>query len=434
LTYDDENVHIIYPENSIQSRSKGSEAQFYSEAGGTEHPTTDNQFASSETLSNLEPALPGRNFSQYKSAINDSEQKDSSEDKSSVVSSIEISQPLGPGIIDNGNPYYAPEEFTYNQDPLELPSIEAEIEPIDTNEIFETRAEFSIRPRGERRADTVFQERSDTAREKVGKSVDFDRILSERLSRTTGIVKLVNTIEYQAGDYKGSSAQDVSTSYRSGLVGGASFSSVTTNMTDSLATLVDCGAGTEAGFCSMSSSYPMDRVHDLMYSCHQVLDAWQAVVPDDIDLLGDNSPSVITSEKDEIRPWSWKVYAYKKKQVCQSELYFLKPGFARDTKGDWQIIVQTETINQRVAVDMCHAPDLPCPGMADCGKKSRCVQRYSYQMLLSLPTSTPSREDSSQASEAVQCPSIRAFRFPSGCVCHAEIVSDEESHEHSEHN
>ena len=47
-------------------------------------------------------------------------------------------------------------------------------------------------------------------------------------------------------------------------------------MTDSLATLVDCGAGTEAGFCSMSSSYPMDRVHDLMYSCHQVLDAWQA--------------------------------------------------------------------------------------------------------------------------------------------------------------
>ena len=109
----------------------------------------------------------------------------------------------GPGIIDNGNPYYAPEEFTYNQDPLELPSIEAEIEPIDTNEIFETRAEFSIRPRGERRADTVFQERSDTAREKVGKSVDFDRILSERLSRNTGIVKLVNTIEYQAGDYKG---------------------------------------------------------------------------------------------------------------------------------------------------------------------------------------------------------------------------------------
>jgi len=429
LTYDDENVHIIYPENSIQSRSKVSETQFYSE-GVTEQVTTDNQLSSS-TLSSAEQA---ENISQYKSGINDPEQKDSTQDKSTVVSSIEISQPLGPGLIDTGNPYYAPEEFTYNQDPLELPTIEAEIEPLDTNEIFESRAEFSIRPRGERRADTVFQERSDLAREKLGKSVDFDRILSERLSRSKGIVKLVNTIEYQAGDYKGSSQPDLSTSYRSGVVGGASFSAVTNNMTDSLASLVDCGAGTEAGFCSMSSSYPMERVHSLMYSCHQVLDAWQATVPDDIDLLGDNSPSVITSEKDEIRPWSWKVYAYKKKQVCQSELYFLQPGFARDTKGDWQIIVQTETINQKVAVDMCHAPDLPCPGMADCGKKSRCVQRYSYQMLLSLPTSTPSREDSSQPSEAVQCPSIRAFRFPSGCVCHAEIVSGEESEEHSDHS
>ena len=47
----------------------------------------------------------------------------------------------------------------------------------------------------------MFQERTD-----AGKSVDFDRILSSRLTRTTGstgTVKLVNTIEYQAGDYQG---------------------------------------------------------------------------------------------------------------------------------------------------------------------------------------------------------------------------------------
>lgn len=433
LTYDDENVHIIYPENSvIQSRSKSSEAEFYSD-GGTEHPTTDNQFALSETPFSLDSASPATNFSQYKSAINDSEQKDSSEDKSILVSSIEISQPaLGAGPSDAGNPYYAPEEFTYNQDPLEIPSIEADIaalEPLDTNQIFESQ--FSIRPRGERRVEAVFQERTD-----AGKSVDFDRILSSRLTRTTGTtgtVKLVNTIEYQAGDYQGSSAPDISNSYRSGLVGGGSFSPVTKNM-NSLAALVDCGAGTEAGFCSMSSSYPMEKVDSLMYSCQQVLQAWQANLPDDIDLLGDNSPSVITSEKDEARPWSWKVYAYKKKQVCQSELYFLQPGFARDTKGDWQIIVQTETINQRVAVDMCHAPDLPCPGMADCGKKSRCVQRYSYQMLLSLSTSTSTPSPEASQDEAVQCPSIRAFRFPSGCVCHAEVVSGGEAHSEHHHH
>ena len=111
LTYDDENVHIIYPENSvIQSRSKSSEAEFYSD-GGTEHPTTDNQFALSETPFKLESAEPATNFSQYKSAINDSEQKDSSEDKSSLVSSIEISQPLGENqtkIIQSFKPFILP--------------------------------------------------------------------------------------------------------------------------------------------------------------------------------------------------------------------------------------------------------------------------------------------------------------------------------------
>ena len=111
LTYDDENVHIIYPENSvIQSRSKSSEAEFYSD-GGTEQPTTDNLFALSETPFSSDSAPPATNFSQYKSAINDSEQKDSSEDKSILVSSIEISQPLGQNetkIIQSFKPFILP--------------------------------------------------------------------------------------------------------------------------------------------------------------------------------------------------------------------------------------------------------------------------------------------------------------------------------------
>ena len=148
----------------------------------------------------------------------------------------------------------------------------------------------------------------------------------------------------------------------------------------SLATLVDCGAGTEVGFCSMTTSYPVDIVQQLISDCDQVLSAWQPVVTDDIDTLGDNSPSVIATHQDQDRPWSWRVYAYKKKQVCSSELYFMRPGFARDTSGTWHVIVQTRDLEQRVAVDMCHEPELPCPGLADCGKKSRCVQRYNFQV------------------------------------------------------
>ena len=117
-----------------------------------------------------------------------------------------------------------------------------------------------------------------------------------------------------------------------------------------------------------------------MSGCDQVMSAWQPLVSQDVDSLGDNSPSVITSQQDQDRPWSWRVYAYKKKQVCHSELYFMRPGFAQDTRGEWQVIIQTHDVAQRVAVDMCHDPELPCPGLADCGKKSRCVQRYNYQV------------------------------------------------------
>ena len=50
--------------------------------------------------------------------------------------------------------------------------------------------------------------------------------------------------------------------------------------------------------------------------------------------------------------------------------------------GDWRVIVQSPGVEQRVGVDMCHDVDLPCPGLADCGKKSRCVQRYSFQVII----------------------------------------------------
>ena len=121
---------------------------------------------------------------------------------------------------------------------------------------------------------------------------------------------------------------------------------------------------------------------------------------------------------------------------------------AMSSPGEWHIILQTDKIHQRVAIDMCHHPNKACPGLSDCGKKSRCVQRYNYQvgkswfftrldnsfnffqLLLSLPAST---------SHTPLCPSIRAFKFPSGCVCHAEtkseqdLVSDIDSHQHNSH-
>ena len=36
------------------------------------------------------------------------------------------------------------------------------------------------------------------------------------------------------------------------------------------------------------------------------------------------------------------------------------PGYARDATGKWQVIVQTESLPQRVAIDLCHSPEKPC--------------------------------------------------------------------------
>jgi hypothetical protein len=73
------------------------------------------------------------------------------------------------------------------------------------------------------------------------------------------------------------------------------------------AQLAECGAGAEAGWCPVSAAYPALRAVEVQTGCPAVLEAYRAVVSEDLDLLGDNSPSVISSERDRQRPWSWKV-------------------------------------------------------------------------------------------------------------------------------
>ena len=102
-----------------------------------------------------------------------------------------------PAILDT-NELSAGEEFSIK--PLEaLTAAEAEAAP----------QLFSIQPRGERRIDAVAGWRGGQERNRA-KSVDFDRILSERLSSGGGgeAIKLVNTIEYKASDYKGETGAD----------------------------------------------------------------------------------------------------------------------------------------------------------------------------------------------------------------------------------
>ena len=120
------------------------------------------------------------------------------------------------------NPFYSQEEFTYNQDPIVINHDTNSVDLLDNNEITETvdddidaveTQQFSIRPRGERYIDSVYlgskSDRGGSRSPTSARSVDFDKILSERLSQSHAgeSIKLVNTIEYSATDYKGKQTQ-----------------------------------------------------------------------------------------------------------------------------------------------------------------------------------------------------------------------------------
>ena len=51
-----------------------------------------------------------------------------------------------------------------------------------------------------------------------------------------------------------------------------------------------------------------------------------------------------------------------------------------NTSGNWNIILQTDRILQRVALDTCTKPGYPCTGITACGKRSQCVQRFNHQV------------------------------------------------------
>ena len=159
-------------------------------------------------------------------------------------------------------------------------------------------------------------------------------------------------------------------------------------------------------------------VDDTMHRCHDTVSLMYAEVPEDYEALGDShQPAGVSQETNTTSPggknplpWSWS--AYRKESACESELRFIQPHVAQDRLGRWRIIVQTTEFPQRVAIDVCRRVDDVCKVFTDCGRKSRCVQRYSYQPLISID------QDKRQAGA---CPTMAIFRFPTSCVCHVEV-------------
>ena len=74
-------------------------------------------------------------------------------------------------------------------------------------------------------------------------------------------------------------------------------------------------------------------IESLIQPCSNTIEAFKVFVSEDFDALGNYSIHGINSEKNLSRPWSWKVYAYKKRQICESELSFIRLSYGFDTEG-----------------------------------------------------------------------------------------------------
>jgi Spaetzle len=85
-------------------------------------------------------------------------------------------------------------------------------------------------------------------------------------------------------------------------------------------------------------------------------------------------------------------------ESCSSTAATVEPGYARDSKGHWLVVVQqaASKLHQRVDVDVCASEG------GDCG----CKQYFETMSLVAWDPDHPN-----------DCPKMRSFKFPSKCEC-----------------
>ena len=211
------------------------------------------------------------------------------------------------------NPQYAVEEFTYVPDPAD----DNEINYEEDNEINSFgNNNIQVSPLNTTKA-PIFIENFENLR-----NITF-RLTEDTKRRRKEEETNQRKLEFKVISNQVKFDKDLATENNSSLI-------------SEISSRLQCPELSETGFCSGDSGlYPESQVAQLMEECgtEALVRSWDALVPLDLDSLGDNSRSVISSQKDRDRPWSWTVSAYSKSQVCQSDLAFTQPSYARDTRG-----------------------------------------------------------------------------------------------------
>ena len=217
------------------------------------------------------------------------------------------------------NPQYAVEEFTYVPDPADNNGINYDQEDNEINSFGNNN--IQVPPVNITKA-PVFIENFENLR-----NITF------RLTEDNRRNKRKEEAKQSKLEFKVTSNQ---VNFKKGLA-----SETNSSLVSEISSRLQCSELAETGFCSVDPGlYPSSLVARLMEECgtEALVRSWDALVPLDLDSLGDNTRSVISSQKDRDRPWSWTVSAYSKSQVCQSDLAFTQPSYARDTRGKFLLL------------------------------------------------------------------------------------------------
>ncbi|XP_076330817.1 uncharacterized protein LOC143236439 [Tachypleus tridentatus] len=183
-------------------------------------------------------------------------------------------------------------------------------------------------------------------------------------------------------------------------------------LTTSKRLVLDCGSSNQIDWCDLGEQYPRSEVNYVIQQCLDTISRMYVEIPTNLEDLGDSEPldyfyNYSENGRDQ---WKWTRHSFHKEALCESNQRFVYPSFARDSTGSWNVIVQAEEFPQRVPVEFCRVQGGPCTKIATCGLVSRCVQKYNYQLLMSIDPAKPD-----------VCPTMKLYKFPSACLCHAQI-------------
>ncbi|KAK3914595.1 Neurotrophin 1, partial [Frankliniella fusca] len=149
-------------------------------------------------------------------------------------------------------------------------------------------------------------------------------------------------------------------------------------------------------FCLYDQDYPQERVHDILNTYHDDANTLYHA-------LHRYSPQELINRDNQTHN-----YRHRGHFACESEVAYLRPGWARNWKDQWVAVVNTDKFPQMVRVETCKFLNQKCEFLPPCYKSS-CVQRFAATRLLCVDPANPH-----------QRPIIEVFEMPVACSCFVE--------------